>query len=117
VEDRPPQTLDEFRALRALARIVDSRSRFAAQWRRAVEALGGPGVESLGKSPERTAQGFAEEIRRRLDWRATAWEPLIAELNAVGFSWERWLSEHPPVPGDHGELTRVQRAATADWRK
>ena len=110
VEDRAPQTLDEFRALRALARIVDSRNRFAARWRRAVEALGGPAVE--GKSPERTAQGLAEQIRRRLDWRATAWEPLIAELDAVGFSWERWLSEHPPVPGDHGELTRVQRAAT-----
>jgi len=62
--------------------------------------------------PERSAQSYATEIRARLDWRTTVWEPLIGELRAVGFCWETWLLEHRPVTGDYGELARVQRAAS-----
>ena len=90
----------------------ENRSRFTARWRRAVESRGGPTVESLGRSPERTAQGFAAEIQVRLDWRTSEWEPLIRELRAAGFNWESWLAAHPPVPGEHGELARVQRAGS-----
>lgn len=112
MEGRAPRTLDEFRALRALARLTEDRNRFMARWRRAVESLGGPTAESLGRSPERTAQGYASEIRKRLQWRGSVWEPLISELSAVGFRWDTWLAAHPPVPGDHGELARVQRAGS-----
>ena len=112
VEGREPRTLDEFRALRAKAQLEESRDRFAARWRRAVESLGGPTIESLGRSLERSAQGYAEEIRKRLEWRVAVWEPLVGELRAVGFLWDSWLAAHPPVPGDHGELARVQRAGS-----
>lgn len=112
VEGREPRTLDEFRALRAKAQLEESRNRFAARWRRTVESLDGPAVESLGRSPERTAQSYAVEIRTRLEWRGAVWEPLIGEMRAVGFRWDTWLAAHPPVPGDHGELARVQRAGS-----
>lgn len=112
VEGREPRTLNEFRALRAMAQLEESRNRFAARWRRAVESLGGPTVESLGHSLERTAQGYAVELRRRLEWRGAVWEPLISELCSAGFCWDAWLAAHPPVPGDHGELARVQRAGS-----
>ena len=112
VEERAPRTRDEFRALQAMAQLEENRNRFAARWRRAVESLGGPPVETLGRLPERAAQGYAAEIRTRLDWRANVWEPLIDQLRAVGFHWEVWLAAHPPVPGDHGELARVQRAGS-----
>jgi hypothetical protein len=112
VEGRVPQTIDEFRALRAAARLQENRNRFAGRWRRAVESLGGPQLDSLGRSPERAAQGYATEIRNRLEWRVTVWEPLIDQLWAVGFRWDDWLSEHMPVPGDHGEIARVQRAGS-----
>ncbi len=112
VGGRAPRTLDEFRALRAIGQLQENRKRFAAYWRRVVESLGGPAVESLGRWPERAAQGYAAEIRKRLEWRATAWEPLIGELRDAGFRWDEWLAAHPPVPGDHGELARVQRAGS-----
>ncbi len=112
VEGREPRTVDEFSALHAMAKLEESRNRFAARWHRAVECLGGPAVESLGRSPERTAQGYALEIRKRLEWRGGVWEPLIAELCAAGFRWDTWLAAHPPVPGDHGELARVKRAGS-----
>ncbi|TKB78870.1 MAG: DUF559 domain-containing protein [Nitrospira sp.] len=112
VDGREPQILDEFRALHARAQLEESRNRFTARWRRTVESLDGPAVESLGRSPERTAQGYAVEIRTRLEWRSAVWEPLIGELRAVGFRWDMWLAAHPPIPGDYGELTRVQRAGS-----
>jgi very-short-patch-repair endonuclease len=112
VDGRTPQTLDEFRALRALARLQQGRTRFAGRWRRTIESLGGPRVESLGDSPERAAQAYAAEIRKRIDWRTATWEPLINELRSVGFRWDEWLATHAPVVGDHGELARVQRAAS-----
>ena len=112
VENRPPSTPEEFRALRALANLQGSRSRFVARWRRAVESLGGPQIESAASCPERAAQGYAAQIHTRLEWRETVWEPLTGELCAVGFRWDAWLAAHPPVPGDHGELARVQRAGS-----
>ncbi|MBS0158831.1 MAG: AAA family ATPase [Nitrospira sp.] len=112
VEGREPRTLDEFCALRAMAQLDGSRNRFAARWRRAVESISGPTVESLGRLLERTAQGYAVVIRTRLEWRGAVWEPLIGELCAAGFCWDAWLAAHPPVAGDHGELARVQRAGT-----
>lgn len=112
VEGREPRTLDEFRALQAMAQLEERRNRFAARWRRAVENIGGPTVESLGRLLERTAKGYAEEIRTRLEWRGTVWEPLIGELRAAGFLWDAWLASHPPVASDHGELVRVQHACS-----
>jgi hypothetical protein len=112
VEGHVPQTIDEFRALRAVARLQESRTRFGGRWRRTVESLGGPQVGALGNSPERAAQGYAAEIRNRLEWRTAVWEALINELRAAAFRWDDWLATHPPVSGDHGELARVQRAAS-----
>ena len=112
VEGRSPRTLDEFRALRAAAQLERDRRRFVARWRRLVEKVDGPSIKSLGNSPERIAQGYAREIRKRLEWRASVWEPLIDELGKVGFSWTKWLESHPPEPGDHGELARVRRAGS-----
>lgn len=112
VEDREPQTPNEFRALLAKAQLHRNRNRVAARWRRAVESLGGPTVESLGSALERTARSYGVEIRARLEWRSSVWEPLIDELRAIGFAWDTWLSEYPPEAGDHGELARVQRAGS-----
>jgi len=112
VEGHVPQTIDEFRALRAVARLQEGRTRFAGRWRRTVESLGGPRVEALGNSPERAAQAYAAEIRNRIEWRSTVWEALINELRSVAFRWDDWLATHAPVSGDHGELARVQRAAS-----
>lgn len=112
VENHVPTKLDEFRALLALASLQALRAKFIARWKRAVESLSGPQIESFGQSPERAVQGYATEIRSRLVWRETVWEPLIGELGRAGFQWDKWLAEHQPISGDHGELARVQRAGT-----
>ena len=112
VEGREPKTKEEFRALRALAQLQANRSKFAARWKRAVESLGGPAIEDVANSPERAAQSYATAISTRLEWRETIWEPLTGELRDVGFLWDAWLAAHPPVPGEHGELARVQRAGS-----
>lgn len=111
VEGRAPKTPDEFHALCTTVQLQESRSRFVARWRRAVESHGGPQIESVASTPERAAQSYVAEIQTRLEWRETVWEPLTGELCAAGFRWDAWLAAHPPVPGDHGELARVQWAS------
>ncbi|NVZ09042.1 AAA family ATPase [Allochromatium humboldtianum] len=113
VDGRVPQVIDEFRALYAMARLAESRRRFVSRWQRTVESLGGPMAESLGHRPELTAQGYAQEIRKRLDWRQSVWEPLIDELRSVGFRWDAWLANHAPLPGDQDELARIRRAGSS----
>ncbi|MBI3781929.1 MAG: AAA family ATPase [Deltaproteobacteria bacterium] len=106
------QAGERIRALRAKAQLQVNRSRLSDRWRRLVECHDGPTFDTFGASPERAALGFAQEIRTRLDWRTTVWEPLIGELRTGGLRWEQWLGEHPPIPGDHGELMRVERAGS-----
>ena len=112
VDGRAPRSVIEFTALRALAELQDHRARFVSRWRRAVESLGGPTIESIANAPERAAQGYLAEILSRLNWRGSVWEPLTNELRQAGFRWDLWLSEHPPQSGDHGELGRVQQAGS-----
>lgn len=113
VEDRTPSSLDHFRALLTHADVQEKRERFLARWARTVESQGGPSLSSEGQYPERSAQGYAAEILKRLDWRERDWEPLVQELRAAGFRWERWIDAHPPIPGDHGELSRLRAACQA----
>jgi very-short-patch-repair endonuclease len=112
IDGRKPQVLDEYRALSAIAKLRLDRIRFVSRWRRVVEDLDGPAGDSLGALPERTARAYALEISKRLEWRDRVWIPLLDELCAAGFRWEVWLDEHPAIPGDHGELARVQRACS-----
>ncbi|MDD4889860.1 MAG: AAA family ATPase [Phycisphaerae bacterium] len=112
VEGRVPRTLEEVHALLAFANLRINRRQFAGRWQRGVESVGGPPLDSLGKFPERAASGYCGEIRNRLDWRDKVWEPLVGELRQAGFLWDDWLSGHPTVVGDHGELARVERAVT-----
>lgn len=114
VDIRAPQALDKIRALQANAQLEVNRSRLADRWRRLVECHDGPAFDTFGRWPERTAQEYAQVIRARLEWRVTVWEPLIGELRAAGFRWEEWLAANPPVAGDHGELTRVERAGSQE---
>lgn len=112
VDVRAPHALEKIRALRAKAQLEVNRSSLADRWRRLVECHDGPAFDTFGASPERAAQGYGQEVRARLEWRVTVWEPLISELRAAGFRWEEWLAAHPPVAGDHGELTRLERAGS-----
>src|SRR5258708_1004828 len=112
VDVRAPQLLDKIGALRAKAQLEVNRSRLADRWRRLVECHDGPSFDTFGRSPEPAAQGYAQQIRARLEWRTSIWEPLIGELRAAGFRWEEWLAAYPPVAGDHGELTRAERAGS-----
>jgi very-short-patch-repair endonuclease len=113
VDGDPPALIDQFRALRTHADIQEKRERFLSRWRRTVESLGGPSLLTGGQHPERSAQGYAAEILKRLEWREHAWEPLVHELRNAGFRWEHWLDAHPPFPGDHGELSRLRAACDA----
>ena len=114
MDSRAPMFADKLRALRAKAQLEVDRGRLAARWSRLVKSHGGPAIDAIGKRPERTAQAYIPQILECLDWRTIVWQPLITELCAAGFRWQQWLAEHPPVPGDHGELTRLAQAVSGN---
>jgi hypothetical protein len=109
---RTPQAREKIRAVRASAELRLGRRSLGDWWGRLVECHNGPAFETFGASPERTVQSYGQEIRTRLEWRATVWEPLIGEFRAAGFRWEIWLAAQSQVVGNHGELTRVERAVS-----
>ena len=79
-----------------------------AQSKASMAQLSSPLVIFLREQPKAT-------LRRSvtwLEWREAVWDPMIAELRDAGFLWDTWLAAHTPVPGDHGELARVQRAGS-----
>jgi very-short-patch-repair endonuclease len=112
IDPKSPRFAEKLRALRAKAQLELARGQLAARWSRLVTSHGGPAIDTVGKRPERTAQVYVPKILERLDWRTTVWQPLIAELFAKGFRWQQWLAEHSPMPGDHGELTRLEQAVS-----
>jgi very-short-patch-repair endonuclease len=112
VEGHQPRTLEEFRALHAIVQLSENRRKFSSRWNRAIESIGGPAFSTLGNYPERSAQTYAEQVRRRLDWRDKVWEPLIDELMEAGFRWPEWLDTIEATPGDHGELKKRQKAVS-----
>ena len=114
VDDRMPRTLEEFQALLVQANLQRDRLRFVARWKRLVKAVDGPPIDGLGAPPERVAEVYASEIRRRLEWRKREWEPLLSDLCAAGFRWAQWVENHPPMPGELGELDRVRSAVVGD---
>src|SRR5258708_39712814 len=87
VDVRAPQLLDKVRALQAKAQLEVNRNRLADRWRRLVECHDGPAFDTFGRSPERAAQGYAQEIRARLEWREAAREALIGGDGSAGCAW------------------------------
>jgi len=112
VNGQKPTTLDHFRALRAKVRLPIARKRFLSFWRRSVETHGGPPTDGLGDFPERKAEEYSGQIRSKLDWAEQHWNPLIQQLIASGFRWDRWLEAVPAQPGPHGQLERIKMAVS-----
>ena len=80
-----------------------------AQSKASMAQLSSPLVIFLREQPKATLRQIPVPW---LEWREAVWDPMIAELRDAGFLWDTWLAAHTPVPGDHGELARVQRAGS-----
>jgi len=110
VRNARPRLPEHFQALRQLSRLMNLRQDLAGRWDRQVAALGTPPSAEMGEEVEKTLMQFCDAIENCLGWHEHTWLPLQQQLEDLGFRWEKFLAEQPPVVGADGELVRIGKA-------
>jgi very-short-patch-repair endonuclease len=110
VKNARPRLPEHFQALRQLSRLMNLRQDLAGRWDRQVAALGTPPSSEMGEEVEKTLMQFCDAIENCLGWHEHTWLPLQQQLDDLGFRWEKFLAEQPPVLGADGELVRIGKA-------
>jgi very-short-patch-repair endonuclease len=105
-----PRLARQFEALRKLAQLKIVRHELGLRWDRQLAVLGALPSSEMGDALENTVIQFCGPIEDCLAWRERIWDPLEQELKALGFHWEKFLSEQPVCAGAFGELARIERA-------
>src|SRR5229473_1636801 len=112
IKNARPRLPEHFQALRQLARLMNLRQDLAGRWDRQMAALGSPPSSEMGEEVEKTLMQFCDAIENCLGWHQHTWLPLQQQLEDLGFRWEKFLAEQPPVVGADGELVRIGKAVT-----
>ncbi len=110
VKNARPRLPEHFQALRQLSRLMNLRQDLAGRWDRQMAALGTPPSSEMGEEVEKTLMQFCDAIENCLGWHKHTWLPLQQQLEDLGFRWEKFLAEQPPVVGADGELVRIGKA-------
>lgn len=110
VNGKPPETQEQFEALRDILRLQAARQNLVSRWQRQMAILGGPDAAALGSQPETTFHQFVDPLRRCLQWYTNTWAPLETQLKQQGFQWEAFLAEMPVNHSEYGEILRLRMA-------
>lgn len=110
VDGDQPTSSDHFLAAGKFSRIKLLRRNLAVRWDRQMAPLGACPSLEMGAEIEKGAVQFCAPIRDCLTWYSQVWTPLAKQLTAVGFLWDRFLSEQPVVVGDDAELLRLRKS-------
>lgn len=113
VDGVEPVEPSDFRALKAYATLLTSRTKLINRWRRQVTQLGGPSVVDLGDECERSCQQFTGTIKKLLSWFSDSWAPVVSGFDSVGFDFQSLLDSMPGNLGEFGDLKRL-RSCVAD---
>ena len=112
VNGERPCLPEHFQALRRFFRLTGLRQDLGARWDRQMAVLGAPHAREIGEEIEKTLMQYCDSIEDCLSWQQRIWHPLQQRLEDVGFRWDKFLAEQPPVLGADGELKRIERAVT-----
>jgi len=107
VGDRPPQTSDEFIALKKLAELSVARQRLIERWARLMCPIGVTSLTENNLNPEDFSYQFVDQINVLLSWHAETWAPLEQALVSQGLDWARLLSEAPQSTSVHHLADRL----------
>src|SRR5260370_30350885 len=64
----------------------------------------------MGEEVEKTLMYLCDRIDNCRRWHDAPWLTLQHQLEDLGFRWEKFLAEQPPVLGADGELVRIGKA-------
>ena len=101
-----PTTLAAFQAITAALELDIARQQLKVRWSQLIGTHGGPEITKFGKFPEETCGQYVPRIRDLLSsWHVNVL-PLIGQIEALGFAWNRFLDEQPVEPGMFTKLNR-----------
>jgi very-short-patch-repair endonuclease len=110
VNGHPPETLDEFAAIRRLLAVKIGRAEVAKLWDGLVVADHAEAEASAQDEPERAPAMLARTIADCMSWWERRCSPLVGRLCALGFDWSKFLGQQPVNVGKYGEMLRCVNA-------
>jgi hypothetical protein len=102
------------RAVRALLRMRQLRSKLVERWERQMACQGGLACSELSERPEQVCKQFVPQIQLCLEWHTSTWQPLENQFQQLGFQWVAFLNSTAPEAGDNAELRRIRSAVLGD---
>jgi very-short-patch-repair endonuclease len=110
VNDRPPETAEEFDSIRRLIDINIGRRGLQPLWQRLMAANAAPAFVDLGEQPERGVLQYGPPIANCLNWWNERWARLTARLAEIGFDWNGFVGQQPPSFAKYGEMLQPVNA-------
>ena len=107
VEGTQPQQAEHFDAIIKHLQLRIARDELAMLWDGLLGRYGAAAAGDMGEELEQTCEQFSDVIRDSMNWWTTRWQPLVSELQKLGFNWTQFINQQPPSFGDRGALMRV----------
>jgi len=105
-----PKTADHFCAIEKALKIEIACHELAAVWDVLMVPRGLHPFEQLGERPAAVCSQYRDRIEKAVRWWNQRWSPLIENLKELGFDWDRFVSQQPPLIEEHGEMIRIINA-------
>lgn len=108
-----PNHRDHFEALGLLAELEHLRTSLELPWNTMIGDRIKQPLSSLGPAPELACRALVPEIRRCLDWHASAWKTLTERLKAEGLKLDELMAAMPREASQISEYFVIDRLASA----
>lgn len=118
VAGRSPSRVEDYYALAAIIKWKVAAEDFAKRWDTQIADLGGPGLEAIGQPFERAACEFVRsQVVEALVWYAESWKPIESRLYEIGFRFDKFMDDQPPVLGPYAWIVRLKQACSGPLAK
>jgi very-short-patch-repair endonuclease len=105
-----PSTIEHFQYLYQGIQLELAREALKQRWRKLITEAGGPEIETFGDAPERGMWHYLDKISSLLNWHTQQWLPVEQQLTLLGFAWDAFWQDQPPVEADPSGMGRLAAA-------
>ncbi|MCA9293218.1 MAG: AAA family ATPase [Phycisphaerales bacterium] len=111
VAQRPPVTVDDFKAVEARIEAATLRDAMVRDWRAAMHDVPDVRDADLGERPEDTIRQHADQIELALNWSEESWAHALSAMSEVGIELPSALRRVEPKAGRFSEFERLIEGA------
>lgn len=105
-----PSKAAHFDAIAHAARVQVARHLLCQVWNKLLTPHNGPDALTFGDEPEQMCGQFCESIQKALNWWSFRVATLVQRTMALGFQWDAFLVQQPPMMETFGPARRILTA-------